>query len=248
MGPEDIAAISVIGGLSALGIIYATCVIPRKGKVFWLIVSLFVVATIQTVSQYFRKQFSPGEPNWWAAHVVNGICYCFLFYFANWLYVLRLFTLGHLMRYERLTKYTPPAIVLLAATNFVLYTVYVTTTGVSRTAYTVGSCALLAVALLLEVYLVVVLIRKVGFVFADNPTIVHPSMVVKAKVYLCAIVVLEIAIFVLRVFVADPRAPEGSLRVFGFVLRVLVIVDFFRDLLRCLVRRGEATNTPLYSV
>lgn len=248
MGPEDIAAISVIGCLSALGIIYATCVIPRKGKVFWLIVSLFVAATIETVSEYFRKQSSPGEPNWWVAHVVIGICYCFLFYFANWLYVLRLFTLGHLMRYERLTEYTPPAIVLLAATNFVVYTAFVTTTGVSRPAYTAVSCTTLAVALLLEVYLVVVLIRKVGFVFADNPTIVHPSVVVKTKIYLCAIVVLEITIFVLRVFVADPRSPEGSLRAFGFVLRVLVIVDFFRDLLRCLVRRGEATNTPLYSV
>ncbi len=71
---------------------------------------------------------------------------------------------------------------------------------------------------------------------------------VQAKLYLGFIIFLEFAIFVLRVFVADPRSPEGSLRVFGFVIRVLVIIDFFRDLFKCLIHTGTRSTTPLYSI
>ena len=55
--------------------------------------------------------------------------------------------------------------------------------------------------------------------------------ILKTKLYLIVIVLLELALFFIRIFYFNPSSPEGHVRVLGFLVRILIVIDFYRDII-----------------
>ena len=224
-------AISI--AISAFGIWFAYKTFPKRGRIFKMIVVALILGSIHEILIHVRV-LSIGNPFMLISSLVlSDICYFYLFFVVNELYVLRLRSLGCrvVVKYESLTKYVPYFILLVAVCVQVEFAAFAFIPGIMEVSVYVGiSIWLFAVALVLEIYLCVILIQKV-LMMLEYRVETQRKTILKTKLYLVIIVGLELSIFLIRIFYFDSNSPEGHIRILGFLVRILIVIDFYNDII-----------------
>ena len=225
--------------ISIFGILFAWRTFPRKEKIFILISIAFVACTIQEIGIHIRGLYSNNSPIYYFNIVVSAISYFYLFFVVNQLYVLRLRSLGCTVKYEGMAKYVPYVILLVAICIQVEFLVFIFVPGLLSVPVYVGiSISLFCMALLLEIYLCIILIQKV-LMMLEYREQTQQKTILKTKLYLVLIVVLELSIFFIRVFYFNPDSPEGHIRILGFLVRIFIVVDFYGDIISSITNEDE---------
>ena len=226
--------------ITAFGIWFAYITFPKRGKIYILIVIALIAATIQEIFIHVRILSKDSLSMYIASLAISAICYFYLFFVVNELYVLRLRSLGcGVVKYESLAKYVPYLILFIAVCVYVEFAVFAFVPGIMEVSVYIGiSIGLFAVALLLEVYLSVILIMKV-LLMLEYREDTRRRTILKAKLYLLIIVILEFAIFFTRIFSFNPDSPEGHIRVLGFLVRILIVIDFYKDIILSITSDDE---------
>jgi hypothetical protein len=83
--------------------------------------------------------------------------------------------------------------------------------------------------MVMEIYISFILIKKILIMF-DYRLHLKKLTIFKIKFFLIIIIIFEIGIFIIRITFPNP-SPEGHIRILGFVARLLILVDFYYDVI-----------------
>ena len=167
----------------------------------------------------------------------GAFCYFYLFYTVNLLYVYRINSLG----LEKTSHIYPFITLLISIIIQVLYLIQVYTNLVDYTIYIWTCVALFAIAMVVEIFLTIKLVQKVLLMF-EYRTHLKKLTIFKIKFYLGLIIFLELVIWVIRILYSGVNSPQGHLRILGFILRLIIVIDFYRDITIDITRNIELNN------
>ena len=223
--------------MSSFGIWFACSTFPNKGRVFFLIVLGLVICTLLEISKNVREM-NPDDSNiYYTTLAVSALCNFYCFFVVNQLYVYRLKSMGGSVKFEQFAKYAPYVILCAISILQVVYFLYIFN-FVASIVFVGSSVALLSIALILEVYLCAILIQKV-LVMLEYRETTQIKTILKTKMYLLGITLLELSIFFIRIFYFSPDSPEGHLRILGFLIRILIVIDFYGDIISSIRNEDE---------
>ena len=226
-----IIALLVVG----YGIKFACSTFRSKGKVFYAVVVALVAAFLQELLINIRDSFVPGSASFIVVIVLSGIIYFYLFIVVNLLYVIRIKSLGSYITIEWFAKYTPALFGTVAVAIYIIFVLfYMNPTIMSQQVYIGITIGLFTAAMLLEIYLSAVLIKKIVIMLEYRES-VQRKAILKTKVYLVLIILMELSIFFIRIFYFHKESPESHLRTAGFILRIIVVIDFYKDIITDIV-------------
>ncbi len=214
----------IIAISSVLGIAYSCHVFKQKKKIFYLIIIDFIANLVLELA-IFSLEASV------LRSIIISVSFIVAYMLINYIFVLRLDSLGNSLKIEWSMKYVMIVSMLLCGGILAVGLLNLnrrTSIDVNTVIYI--SFVLFCISSLLEVYLMLVLFSKIKFMLEYRQQL-QSTLRFKIILYSVILILLEASYLFLRLYLKDPKVPENHIRVFSYNFRVFTIVDFYKDLL-----------------
>eukprot|EP00834_Sanchytrium_tribonematis_P008470 NODE_1006_length_2716_cov_0.318303.p2 type:complete len:252 gc:universal NODE_1006_length_2716_cov_0.318303:136-891(+) len=219
-----------------LGIYYCISVFTKKSKIYYLVVTIYLLSGGAAVSLALRNI----DENWWSFGVFI-ISYYASYLITNLLYFYRLKSIGGentLM--ITLCKFSFWLLALLIIANNIL----IFMGSISGLVFSVFAILLYSISLTLEIYLNLQLIKLVQFMF-EYRTRAKTAMVLKCKIYLSIVIALEFVFLPFKFLYPDICNIIDSIKVIGFIFRLYCVTNFYKDIITTFNIDGDNSNLIL---
>jgi hypothetical protein len=226
----NIVGIILIILISLLGIILTFKVLKKRKTIFYLLIFSFVIVCIEEITTDLKYYFNPFQTEFIILHVLSGICYLYMNFVVNLLYIFRLKSLGGYIPFQKLCDFTPFICLSCGISTWTLYSIYVYTKYLNHDLYIILSLINFSISIILEIFISIILIRKILTMFEYRRHL-QKTTILKIFLFLFLIIILEVGIFIIRLVYSNPTSPEGHIRILGFAIRLIILVDFYNDII-----------------
>eukprot|EP00835_Amoeboradix_gromovi_P004442 NODE_346_length_10492_cov_0.275955.p5 type:complete len:274 gc:universal NODE_346_length_10492_cov_0.275955:9899-9078(-) len=249
---NDMVYIACWGGSACLFLQYSlhayTVFCDKTGKIYILtvlgLILCFLESCLTLVNVYFNPTDSQKQPeltdaslHWYLINIPMNVVWFFMVQIVTWLYVLRIESLGYYFKFDKYLKYAPFLIAVMQMPTVVINLERSKVDDDSYQYFMIFSSAFSIIITLVELYMFVILLRKLNFILEYKP-IILTKMGKHLKISCFAVMILEITMAVVRFFFLI----DFSISPLIYLLRIYIIIQFYSDLLVSINRESKVTT------
>ena len=214
----------IIAFTSVAGILFMKKVFKQKGKIYYLILINFLTNLAMETSLFVLEFGIIGA-------VLIGVSFLVTFNLGNYIFVLRIKSLGGRVRFDNAVDYIMYPSIVVSVCLLVIGLINISRIfpiDVDIAIFT--SFSLFCIVCVIEMYLLYILFSKIMIMF-DYRQLLKRKLIWKLYLYTFIFFILEFAFLFVRVYFRNKNVPEDHIRVFSYNFRLFTVIDFYRDIL-----------------